>query len=92
MAFYSEPNYHFSVKEDTKKFFYVYENIAVRNKTEEEKAGKPVACSDGEAFAYRFNNFTEDNALNDQSRSLQKVTIELLHKFSMKKSEAEVKM
>ena len=43
MASPSDLKYHFSGKEDAKKFFYVYENVVMKNKTEEEKADSLVA-------------------------------------------------
>ena len=69
----SELKYHFSRKEDAKKFFYVYENVVMKTKTEEEKAYSLVAYLDGEAFEYYIHNFTEDNAPNEEARSFQKV-------------------
>ena len=36
----SELKYHFVCKEDARKFFYVYENVVMKNKTEEEKADR----------------------------------------------------
>ena len=90
MASPSELKYHFNGKEDAKKLFYVYENVVMKNKTEEEKSDSLVAYLDGEAFEYYFNNFTEDNSLNEEARSFQKVKSALLEKFSTKKTEAEV--
>ena len=46
----SELKYHFNRKEGAKKFFYLYENLVMKNKTEEEKADSMVAYLDGEAF------------------------------------------
>ena len=63
MASPSELKYHFNGKEDAKKFFYVYENVIMKNKIEEERADSLVACLDVKAFEYYFDNFTEDNAL-----------------------------
>ena len=62
----------------------------MKNEIEEEKAGSLVAYLDGEEFDYYFDNFTEDNASNEEGRSLQKVKAALLEKFSTKKTEAEV--
>ena len=63
MASPSELKYYFSGKEDTKKFFYVYENAVIKNETEEEKRDNLVAYLVGEAFKHYFNNFKENNAL-----------------------------
>ena len=90
MASLSELKYHFNDKQDARKFFYVYENVVMKNETEEEKAYSLVAYLDGEPFEYYFDNFTEDNAPNDEARSFQKVKAALLEKFSTKKTEAEV--
>ena len=86
----SELKYHFNGKEDAKKFFYLYENVVMKNKTEEKKADSLVAYLDGEAFEYYFDNFTEDNPPNEEARSFQKRKTALLEKFSTKKTEAEV--
>ena len=61
----SELKYHFSGKEGATKFFYVHENFLMKTKTEEGKVGNLVACSDGEAFEYYFDNFTGDSAPNE---------------------------
>ena len=90
MASPSELKYHFNGEGDAKKFFYVYENAVMKNKTEEGKADSLVAYFDGEAFEYYFDNFTVDNAPNEEARSFQKVKAALLEKFSTKKTEAEV--
>ncbi len=37
-------------KEDAKKFFYVAESVVIKDKTEEEKAGKLVAFLRADAF------------------------------------------
>ena len=84
MASFSELKYHLNGKEDAKKFFYVYKNVVMKNKTEKEEADILVAYLDGEAFEYYFDNFTEDNALNEEARSFQKVKAALLEKFSTK--------
>ena len=86
----SELKYHFNGKEDSKKFFYAYENFVMKNKTEEEKADILVAYLDGVAFEHYFDNFTEENAPNEEARSFQKVKEALLEKFSTKKTDAEV--
>ena len=91
MASLSELKYHFSGKEDAKKFFYVYENVVMKTKTEEEEADSLVAYLDGVAFEYYFDNFAEDKAPNEEARSFQNVKSALLEKFCTKKTEAEVK-
>ena len=90
MASPSELKYHSNGKEDAKKFFYVFENVGMKNKTEEQKADSLVAYLDGETFECYFNNFTEDNPPNEEARSFQKVKAALLEKFSTKKTETEV--
>ena len=67
MASPSELKYHFNGKKDAKNFFYVYEKVIMKTKTEEEKAYSPVAYLDGEAFQYYFDNFAVNNA-PDHSR------------------------
>ena len=62
----------------------------MKAKTGEEKNNNLVAYLRGEAFEYYFVNFTEDNALNEEDRSLQKVKTALIEKFFSKKTEAEV--
>ena len=73
MASSSELKCHFSGKEDPKKFFYVYENVVMKTKAEEEKADSLVPYLDVEDFEYYFDNLTEDNAPNKEARSFQKV-------------------
>ena len=89
MASLSELKYHFNGKENTKKFSYVYENVVMKTKTDEERADSLVAYLDGEAFVYYFDNFTKDNAPNEEAVSFQKVKRALLEKFSTKNTEAE---
>ena len=62
----------------------------MKTETGEEKADNLVAYSDGEAFEYYFDNFTEDNAPNEEAGSSQKVKEALLENFCAKKTEAEV--
>ena len=50
MASPNELKYHLSRKEDAKKFFYVHENVVMKNKSEEEKADILGAYLDREAF------------------------------------------
>ncbi len=59
----------FDVKEDAKKFFYVYENVVMKEKTEEEKADKMVAFLKADAFDYYFAYFNEDNAPTEAMKS-----------------------
>ena len=92
MASPGELKYHFNSKEDVKKFFYVYENAIMKNRTEDEKADSLVAYLDGEAYEYYFDSFKKDNAPNEEARSFQKVKIALLEKFSSTRTEAEVMM
>ncbi len=54
----------FDGKEDAKEFFYVYQNVVMKGKAEEEKADKLVAFLKADAFYYYFDYFTEDNAPN----------------------------
>ena len=61
----------------------------MKTKTEEE-ADSLVADLDWEAFEYYFDNFTEDNASNEEATSFQKAKAALLEKFSTTKTEAEV--
>lgn len=64
MATIGELKYHFSGKEVFKKFFCVYENVVMKNKSEEEKLDSLVAYLDAGAFEYYFDNFKEDYAPN----------------------------
>ncbi len=45
----------FDGKEGAKKFFYVYENVMMKGKTEEEKADKLVAFLKADVFDYCFD-------------------------------------
>ena len=58
MASTKELRYHFNSKKDAKKFFYVYENIFVNTKTEEEKTDNLVVYLQGEEFESYSLNFT----------------------------------
>ncbi len=48
----SDLKFQFEGKEDAKKFFYVYENVLMKGKTDEEKAYMLVAHLNAEAFEY----------------------------------------
>ena len=65
MASLSQLKYHFNAKENTKRFFNVYENVVMKTKTDEEKANSLVAYLYGEAFEYYIDNFTKDDAPNE---------------------------
>ena len=56
MVSLSEVKYHFNGKKDAKKFFYVYENVVMKNKIEKGKADSLVTYLYGEAFKYYFEN------------------------------------
>ena len=43
----------------------------MKTKTEEEKADSLVGYLDGESFEYYFNNFAEDSAPNEETRTFQ---------------------
>ena len=73
IAFPSELKYYFNEKKGAKRFFYVYRNVVMKDKTEKDKADNIVAYLDGEAFEYYFENFIYDIALNEEPRSLKKV-------------------
>ena len=73
MASASELNYHFNAKKDAKKLFSVCENPVFKTKTEIEKAHNVKTYLDGEVLKYYFDNFTEDNAPNEEARSLQEL-------------------
>ncbi len=45
----------FDGKEDAKNFFYVYENVVMKGKTEGENAGKLVTFLKADAFDYYFD-------------------------------------
>ena len=82
--------YHFNGKEDTKKFFYISENVGMKKNAEDKKADSLVAYLEGEAFECYFQNFTEDNAPNEDSRSFQIMKAALFGNFSTKNTEAKV--
>ena len=86
----SELKYYFNDKKGAKRFFYVYRNVVMKDKTEKDKADNIIAYLDDEAFEYYFENFIYDIALNKEPRSLQKVKTEKSVKFSAKKTGAEV--
>lgn len=58
----------FDGKEGVKKFFYVYENLVMKDKTEKEKADKLVAELNGDALEFYFGSFTEDSVLTTQAK------------------------
>ncbi len=76
-------------KEDAKKFFYVYENVLMKGKTDEEKADRLLAHLNAEAFEYYFDHFTDENAPTEEAKPFWKVKAALLKKFSAKKTESE---
>ena len=63
----------FSGEEDALKFFYVFENVDMRGKSDEENAVELVACLSGEAFQFYYENFTYDNGPTKEAKSFRSV-------------------
>ncbi len=85
----SNLKFQFDGKEDAKKFFYVYENVLIMGKTDEEKEDRLVAHLNAEAFENYFDHFTDKKAPTEEAKSFQLVKKAQLEKFSTKKTESE---
>ncbi len=58
----SDLKFQFDGEKDAKRFFYVYENVLMKGRKDEEKADRLVAHLNTEAFEYYFDHFTDENA------------------------------
>ncbi len=70
--------FQFDGKEDPKKFFCIHDNVQMKGKMDEEKADRLVAHLNAEAFEYYFDNFTDENAPTEETKSFRKVEADLL--------------
>ncbi len=84
----SDLKFHLDGKEDAKKLFYMYENVLMKGRTDEEKANRLVTHLNAEAFENYFDHFTDENTLTEEAKSFQLLKKALLEKFSKKKKEA----
>ena len=57
--------------EDAKKFFYVYENMMMKRKTDGKKANKLVAFLKADTFDYFIDYFTEGSPPSKRAKSFQ---------------------
>ena len=81
----------FNGQVDDRKFFYLYENVIMKNKSDEEKADNLVTYPTRKAFDFYFDSFTIDNTptVTDKRLSVEKRLI--LDRFASKKDTALVK-
>ena len=80
----------FAGEEDALKFFYVFENVEMKEKSEEDKATESAAYLTGEAFQFYYETFTYDNKPTEEAKSFSTVKDRMLERFAKKKTEAEV--
>lgn len=89
MAAPSEFKCSFDGKGSARKFFYLYENVVIKVRSDEEKDERIVAYLTGDAFEYYFDNFTEENPSTEDARSVKFVKDYLFEKFLVKKTDAK---
>ena len=53
---------------DVVKFFFVYENVVMRGKSDEDKTGELLCYLQGEAFDYYYETYRQDGGLNETAR------------------------
>ena len=80
----------FTGESDARKFFYLFENVLMKDSTDEEKAEKVVCFLSGQAFYFDFDRFTMDNSPNSGAKDYATVKKIMLEKFSTQKTEAEI--
>ena len=78
----------FKGEEDARKFFYLFENVLQKGKTDAEKAENLVMYLAGKAFDYYFENFTSENQPTELARNYPEVKRLMLEKFAPKKASA----
>ena len=66
---------------DVAKFFFVYENVVMRGKSDEDKAGELLCYLQGEAFDYYYETYSQNGGLNEAARDYQAVKKALLDRF-----------
>ena len=66
---------------DAAKFFFVYENVVMRGKSDEDKAGKLLCYLQGEAFDYYYETYRQDGGLNETASDYRAVKKALHGRF-----------
>ena len=66
---------------DVAKFFFIYENVVMRGKYDEDKDGELLCYLQGEAFDYYYETYSQDGGLNETASDYQAVKKDLLDRF-----------
>ena len=72
----------FDGKRDARKFSFLYENMIIKNKADEEKADNLGTNLFGRAFDYYFDNFTANNATTPTAMDYVLTKRLILYRFS----------
>ena len=73
-----------SLSSDVKKFFFFFENVAMRGKSDEEKALELLAHLEGEAFDFYYETFAKDGALTEEAMNYALVKKAFFDRFGVK--------
>ena len=66
---------------DVTKFFFVYKNVLMRGKSDEDKAGELLCYLQWEVFHYYYETYSQDGGLNETASDYQAVKKALLDRF-----------
>ena len=66
---------------DVVRFFFFFENVAARNKTDEEKTLELLGYLDGAAATFFFESFASDGALSEDGKDFSKVKQAFLDQY-----------
>ncbi len=86
------PSEHTTFKgsQDSRKFFYLYENIVTENLPHSERAEKNVAYLSDSAFEFYFDRFSLANAPTEEAKDYGLAKKVMLEKFSTQNTESEI--
>ena len=61
----SRPLFDSKIDADVSKFFFVYENVVIRRKSDEDKAGKLICYLQGDAFEFYYDTYSRNGNLTE---------------------------
>ena len=80
----------FDGKGDARKFFFLLENVLLKEESDADRAVKLVMYLSGPAFDFYFDNFTFDNRPTEDAKDYTKVKEAMISRFAPKRPPAIV--
>ena len=79
----SSVTYDRTAEMDVGKFFFVYENVTMRMKSEDEKAAEIICYLEGDAFDFYYETFAQNGLLAEDAKDFDKVKHALVERFAV---------